>query len=36
MVKKQKIRFKEVMKKCKGKKGEKFKACVRKGLKKKK
>ena len=30
----QKSRFKATMKKCKGKKGAKFKSCVKKGLKK--
>ena len=34
MAKKQQAKFKKVMKKCKGKKGAKFKSCVKKGLKK--
>lgn len=31
--KNQQSKFRKVMKSCKGKKGAKFKACVRKGLK---
>lgn len=31
----QQARFKKVMKGCKGKKGAKFKSCIKKGLKKK-
>lgn len=30
----QAMKFKKVMKKCKGKKGKAFKSCVKKGLKK--
>jgi hypothetical protein len=30
----QKARFRKTMKKCKGKKGAKFKSCVKRGLKK--
>jgi len=34
MASKQTIKFKKVMKKCKGMKGSKFRSCVKKGLKK--
>ena len=34
MASKQTTKFRKVMKKCKGKKGQKFKSCVKKGLKK--